>query len=152
MKYLDKFIKSLAGELSILSLIIFLTSLMLNYYLAHLYLFLRIAYNDFKAYDIYLTDVLLLFFLLLYKYQLNFDPLNIILIIGLYLASKLKYLGLGDIWLIFIISLFFNAFKLNILIMIATLFALIYSLIKRTKVIAFGPFIYLALLIFLFLE
>ena len=151
-KLLNYFINSINDNTNLNTLIIFSILYYLNLKLALLYIFIRISYHDFKSYEIYLNDVLLTLVVLFRLYLWHYSLLNILLLFVLYFCSKHNLIGLADIWLIAILTIFFSFYEICYLLFIASTLALIFCLLKKTKIIAFGPFIYLSLLFFVFLK
>ena len=147
-----EFLTSFYDEINLFSLLIYLILLAIEPFLALFYIFIRISINDFVNFDIYLSDLILTFLTLFLNYSLNLNLFNLLICLTLLIVSFFKKIGIGDVFLFLAISFYFDAFTFQLIIFLASLQSLIYCLLKKTKVLAFGPFIYLSLLIFLFLK
>lgn len=146
------FLDSFQAEMNFFSLLIYLILLICGPFYVLTYLFIRISINDFINFDIYLSDILLSFITLFFNYPLNLNYLNLTIVILLLVFATFKKIGIGDVILLLVISFYFNYIYFELVLFLSTLLALSYCLIKKTKVIPFGPFIYLAMLIFLYLK
>lgn len=117
--------------------------------LALAYPLVAISYSDLTSFWIYDKDLAFLFITLAFFRPLDIDIISVIVIVVLFIASRIDLLGDGDVYLLMIIGLFIDLYALITIIYLAAFLGLGYCLYQKRTTIPFGPFILLAFLFWL---